>query len=78
MNTLREIIMQKTDQWHRAHPVHLIEKGILVSKPQSRSFDESPVYKMFMQSVEEWLSQDRSFAKPNGPTAQELLKELEE
>jgi hypothetical protein len=28
--------------------------------------------------VADWLSQDRSFAKPNGPTAQELLEELEE
>ena len=26
----------------------------------------------------EWLSQNRSFSKPNGPTAQELLEELEE
>lgn len=59
MKTLKQIIMQKTEQWHQNNPVHILEQGLLVSKPQVNSFDKSPVFQMFITSIEEWLTQKR-------------------
>ena len=55
--TLKEIIMQKTEQWHQNNPVHLVKQGLLVSKEQPNNFDKSPVFQLFMESVKEWLEQ---------------------
>jgi hypothetical protein len=69
--TLKEIIMQKTEQWHQNNPVHLVKQGLLVSKSQPNNFDKSPVFKILMESVNEWLEQK------NGKPKYLTLKEME-
>jgi hypothetical protein len=79
--TLKEIVMQKTEQWHHNNPVHIIETGFLISKPQTNNFDKSPVYQMFMDSLSEWLMQKRQESHiPNSKldfyTIETLLEEV--
>lgn len=58
---LKEIIMQKTEQWHQNHGIFIIEHGVLVSKPQPNDFDKSPIFKILMEAVKDWLEQNQQY-----------------
>jgi hypothetical protein len=87
--TLKQIIMQKTEQWHQSNTIHVVEDGVLVSKSQTNNFDKSPVYQIFIEATEEWLIQKRQEEYPNkcncygcreirNEKINELLEELKE